>query len=200
MGTVAERSKAMNDIRELPYPLSLKASLLLGDNKANTGNKFRFTICTAVSALVRFCAAIMLADYWRRGATDIALNAKIAKKLARPTEFNWLSVVNTLGDAKEGVVSQAAVDIVASMDNGNSIKKIFKDLFKFRTKVAHGEMFSSDELRRRADQVKGLYESFSWLGDWELIVDLGDSFYECAGMIPKKQCSNSRRALWRHRT
>src|SRR6056297_2069091 len=87
-----------------PYPLSLKLRQLEKETEAErkaaeTFPNFRFTICASFSALVRFLAAVLLSDYFRRGAPDEKLNRELAKKMFRPYERDFFSIFEKIIEA-----------------------------------------------------------------------------------------------------
>lgn len=176
----------MTDWNRLPYPLGFKVHLMQeGLGRVQPGQTvpgMRFLVCTAMTALLRFAASIMLADYLRRKDGDHKVKSYIATKLAKPSDRNWLSIVERL--ASVDAEHPAARAVKSTCGKGTASHRLFDRLIKYRDKVAHGAGPDVQAERENASDVVKLYELFAWLTEWDLIVDLGPSHYRCCGNVP----------------
>ena len=179
----------MTDWNRLPYPLGYKVHLMKeGLVRVQAGEsvpEMRFLVCTAMTALLRFSSSIMLADYLRRGAGDHKVNAYIAARLVKPSDTQWLRIVETLANATP--VHMAAQKVAAAMIRKSEASSLFERLVAYRNDVAHGKGPDPLAERQMAEGVIKLYVMFAWLGEWDLIVDLGQSHYCCCGNVPARQ-------------
>ncbi len=171
-----------------PYPLSLKYEQLQKEiAEPEKYPNFRFTICTALSSFLRFFGAVMLTEYFRSGADNREINKKIIRRLLRPSEQNFLDIINIICqkiDFDDPLLNQ--VDKLFEVKKSDFYKGL-RELVSFRNDVAHAlKDFGLQEQIEKAESILNYYLQFEWIKDWQMVVKTDHGYYDCNQIVPKE--------------